>query len=235
VNSEEDQVDSNTAEQKASGKETIPWYKSIVWGPLVLALIGAIIQITQTIVPITFGPAEYYDFSIAIQPGIDNIPIDSKIGSTNICENIIITDLHQWIKPYRHPVYVRVIRQTIPPGIKIGLQNKAGRLPLNIIMNVKIDNSTYIPGEYEIVIQGIGETGLVRNSTYFLNLQDKSKIESENYRIYSGYYPVGFISNGDVTLYMDPNGNSLTRVEYLAKYQIDPKIYLDSRKKSIAA
>jgi hypothetical protein len=66
-------------------------------------------------------------------------------------------------------------------------------------------------------------------------LQDKSKIESENYRIYSGYYPVGFISNGDVTLYMDPNGNSLTRVEYLAKYQIDPKIYLDSRKKSIAA
>ena len=232
---EDNQVDSNIVGQKAPEKKPIPWYKSIVWGPLVLALIGAIIQITQTIVPITFGPAEYYDFSIAVRPGIDNIAIDSKIGSANISGNILITDLHQWIKPYMHPVYVRVIRQTIPPGVEIGLQNKAGYLPLNIIMNVKIDNSTYIPGEYEVVIQGIGETGLVRNSTYFLNLQDKSKIKSEDYRIYSSYYPVGFISIGGVTLYIDPNGNRLTREEYLAEYQIDPNIYLESRNKSIAA
>jgi hypothetical protein len=232
VSNEESQVDSNAAGQKASQINPTPWYKSIIWGPLVLALIGAIIQITQTIVPITFGPAEFYDFSITIQPGIDNIPMHSRAGSTNISENIIITDLNQWIKPYRHPVYVRVIRQTIPPGIQVALQNKVGHLPLNIIMNVKIDNSTYVPGEYEIIIQGIGETGLVRNSTYFLNLQDKSKIESEDYRIYSNYYPVGFTSNAAGVMYVDPNGNSLNRVEYLAKYQIDPKIYLESRKKT---
>jgi hypothetical protein len=134
-----------------------------------------------------------------------------------------------------HPVYVKVIRQTIPPGIEISLQNKAGHLPLDIIMNVKIYNNTYIPGEYEIVIQGIGETGLVRNSTYFLNLQDKSKIESEDYRIYSSYYPVGYISFGGDVFYTDPNGKSLTRMEYLYKYKIDPKVYLESRKKSIPA
>lgn len=231
---EDSQVGSNTAVQRSTHKNPTPWYKSIVWGPLVLALIGAIIQITQTIVPITFGPAEYYDFSITIQPGIDNIPMHSKMGSTNISENIIITDFHQWIKPYRHPVYVKVIRQTIPPGIEVALQNKVGHLPLNIIMNVKINNSTYVPGEYEIIIQGIGETGLVRNSTYFLNLQDKSDMESENYRIYSNYYPIGYISTGDVVLYTDHIGNRLTRAEYIAKYQIDPKIYLEMRKKSIA-
>lgn len=215
VSDESDRTDSNTTfGQKPSQKKPIPWYESNLLGPLAIALIGAFIaasaQITATILPIYFGPANLCDFSITINPGTDNILMHSRTGSTNIEENISITDLHQWIKPYKHPVYVKVIG-SLPPGVVVGLQNKVGRLPLNIQMDIKIDNSTYEPKEYEIIIQGIGEDGLVRNSTYFLNLQDRNTTKNEGYRTYS---------NMSVGYAISPFGSGasyITRDEYMAK------------------
>lgn len=176
-------------------KEPRPWYESPLWGPLLIALVGAFIaasaQITATILPIYFGPADLCDFSIMIQPGTDNVIVYNNSSTIEKIERINVTDLHSLIKPYKHPVYVKVI-SVLPKGVNVFLQNKAGALPLNIYMIIKIDSGEYVPGEYEILIQGTGEDGLRRNCTYFLNLQrgvseenkNIDKIIANNYRIY---------------------------------------------------
>ena len=94
----------------ASQKKPTPWYESIFWGPLVIALIGAFIaastQITATILPITFGPASLCDFSITADRwnSGNNIFVYQQYRlDHNISENITVTDLHKWIKPYQHP------------------------------------------------------------------------------------------------------------------------------------
>lgn len=217
----------------ASQKKPTPWYESIFWGPLVIALIGAFIaastQITATILPITFGPASLCDFSITADPGTDNIFVYSNTGLTNISENITVTDLHKWIKPYQHPIYVTVIGD-LPIGVSIHLQNKAGTLPLRIRMDVQVDNSSFVPDEYEILIQGKGETGLVRNCTYFLNLQNKATTKNKDYRTY-GYEPAGVMISalGEKFYTYSRSGNQLTREEYIAKYNIDPEINWEMR------
>ncbi len=231
---EDDQTKANVGfKHKATLKKPKPWYENAFWGPLAIAMIGAFIaasaQITATILPITFGPANLCDFSITIYPGTDNILVYNNTGSINISESIIVSDLHKWIKPYRHPVYVKVA-SPLPSGVVVCLQNKAGTLPLNIVMNIKINNSTFEAKEHEIIIQGIGEDGLTRNCTYFLNLQDKTTTKSEEFRVYSNNLPTGVISYPDSNelMYVDPIGNSLTRSQYIAKYHIDPKVELDN-------
>jgi len=229
---EDSQEGSGTNRQSASQEKRTPWYNSIVWGPIVIALIGAMMQITNTIIPITFGTAGESDFSVAISPGIDNIFVYSKTGFTNVSENISVIDIHKYIKPYKHPVYVKLIRETVPPGVKITLQNRgAGPLPITTQMNITIDHSKYKSGEYEIIIKAIGEDGFFRNGTYFLSLDNKTTTESEGYRTYSSINPVGYVRGG---LYLDINGNLLTRDEYIDKYGIDPKVYLSSKTASMA-
>ena len=165
---------------RPSRKKDRPWYESLFWGPLVIALVGAFIaasaQITATILPIYFGPPSLCDFSITIEPSADTITVyEDKVYEIN--KNISVIDLHPLIKPYKHPVYVKIIG-TLPKGVIVILQGfKGGRLPLNIQMTIQINNTEYIPGEHEIQIQGIGEDGIKRNCTYFLNLK-------KGYRLY---------------------------------------------------
>jgi len=233
MSDEEDQKDPNNSfGQKVALKKPKPWYENPFWGPLAIAMIGAFIaasaQITATILPISFGPADLCDFSITIHPGTDNILMHSNTGSVNISKNIAVTDLYEWIKPYKHPVYVKVA-SPLPSGVVVCLQNKAGTLPLNIVMNIKINNSTCEAKEHEILIQGIGEDGLTRNCTYFLNLQDKTTTKNEEFRTYSNKLPTGVIATvgSNELVYIDPIGNRLTRSEYITKYDIDPQVKMD--------
>jgi hypothetical protein len=199
-----------------SRKKPRPWYESMFWGPLAIALAGAFIaasvQFTAIVLPIYFGPSTLSDFSIMTDPGMDNIDISDNTGSINISENIIVTDIYPWwIKPYRHPVYVKLIG-LFPKGVLVHLKNspRSGHLPLTIPMIIQIDNSSYESGEYEIQIQATGEDGLIRNCTYFLNIQDKTSTVKKNYRTYSSTY------------FIDAQGRPLSRNEYTAIYNTDP-------------
>jgi len=233
--SDEDSQDvSSTGRQSATQKSKTPWYNSIVWGPLVIAVIGAVIQITNTVIPITFGTDGVSDFSVSISPGIDHIYVYNETGFTNISDNISVIDVNKYIRPYKHPVYVKLIRETVPQGVIITLQNKgAGMLPITMQMNITIDHSKYMTGEYEIIIKAIGEDGLFRNGTYFLSLDDKTTTKSEGYRTYSSV-ALGYIINRTGTYYIDRDGNGFTREQYIDRYGLDPKVNWDSRKASIA-
>lgn len=149
------------------------WYDNPFWGPLSIAMIGAFIvafaQITTTILPIYFGPSDACDFSIALEPFSDTITIDNN--TIHIEKNITVKDLHSIIKPYHHPVYVKIIG-LIPKGVTVSLDGKGGLLPLNIKMTIEINEKEYDPGDHEIKIQGIGEDGITRNCIYFLNLKE---------------------------------------------------------------
>jgi hypothetical protein len=176
------------AAKSPSSRNVGPWYESIFWGPLIIAFIGAFIaafaQLASTAIPIYFGPVTLCDYGIFIEPGIDNIFINDNTGYTIRNESISVRNLNR-LKPYEHQIYVKPIG--LPPlGVKIelGNVNRSGTLPFNINMIVTIDNSSYKPGEYEILIQAASDTGMIRNCTYFLNIQDSSTTSNKDYRTY---------------------------------------------------
>ncbi len=153
-------------------KEQRRWYENPFWGPLSIAVIGAFIvafaQITATILPIYFGPSDACDFSITLEPFSDTVTVYDN--TSYIEKNITVKDLHSIIKPYHHPVYVKIIGP-LPQGVTVVLNGNNGLLPLNIKMTIEINNAKYNRGDHEIQIQGIGEDGIKRNCTYFLNLR----------------------------------------------------------------
>jgi len=168
-------------------KETRRWFESPFWGPFLIALVGAFIaasaQITAIILPIYLGPTNLCDFSITIESINDTITIyDDK--NCNIEKNITIKDLYPTIKPYRHPVYVKIVG-ILPEGVNVLLKGKGGNLPLNIQMTIEINSSEYKPGDHEILIQGIGEDGIIRNCTYYLALKKGYRFYTSKQQAYS--------------------------------------------------
>jgi len=117
-----------------NGRKPKHWYENSKH-PLTIALIGSFIAafaiIVSTLLIIHFGPNSQCDFSLESDHTADTINLNDIDETRNIDLKINVTDMHPQIKPYNQGVYVKVVG-TIPKGTGVNLQNKAGKLPLNI-------------------------------------------------------------------------------------------------------
>jgi hypothetical protein len=157
-----------------------PWYENQFWGPLTIAVVGAIIvlvgQLAATILPIYYGPSSLCDFSIKADPASGSVQIYND--SSTIVTQISASNIY-WpnsIKEYKHPIDIKVVSR-IPEGVTVIHEKTSHYLPINITLYIQVDGNKSLPGEYPITIQGMGEDGLKRNCTYILDIQRRGELE----------------------------------------------------------
>jgi hypothetical protein len=160
----------------------------------ILALFG---QLLASVIPIWLGPSDLSDFNINIdkvyyeigvegddlglldiqqikplsESSVNNIEI--KNNNINIYSTINITNLHSIIKPYPHTVFIRVINP--PRGFYFIIKNPEGKPDFETQMEIQIpfdEFKTIIPGNYPVVIQGLGGDGRIRNCTCYISVKD---------------------------------------------------------------
>jgi hypothetical protein len=142
---------------------------------LVVALIGGFLvllgQLSATLIPIMYGPADISDFEIGTNPIGLGIGLRSDNNETlnpqpYCITNISANDFHHYLRPYRYNIFLRA---ESPAGIITTFdpfQIKAGESSTMEIVFTK----NMPAGQYHILIQGIGGNGKIRNTTFYINV-----------------------------------------------------------------
>ncbi len=147
-------------------REHNPWYESA----LLLALAGSIIavvgQLAGTVIPIMYGSQDASDFTISINPISSDIISDRPGYAYSPYSPYIIDvtaeDFNPVLRHYRFKIYLHALNapegvdvEFNPPEITAGNTSK---------MSISAAN---ISGKFEIVIQGVGADGKMRNATFY--------------------------------------------------------------------
>jgi len=161
------------------------------------ALLAIFGQVLASIVPIWLGPSDLSDFNINIDrvyykigvegdslglldiQRIEPLP-ESTVNNVQIKNNniiisstILIKNLLPWIKPYPHTVFVRVINP--PSGLSFIIRNPEGKPNFETRMDIIIPFDkikTIVPGNYPVVIEGLGGDGKFRNCTCYISIEN---------------------------------------------------------------
>ena len=147
-----------------------PWYENALLIAVAGSIIAVIGQLSGTVIPIMFGPQDFSDFSLLVDP----VYLDTvNFGENNagLIGEVYVRDLHSFIRPYRFEVYLKALQ--VPAGVKIRLvppiQSPGGTSDIDVYW------APDVAGEFPIIIQGVGGDGRTRNATLYISLKAKNE------------------------------------------------------------
>jgi hypothetical protein len=163
-------------------KERRPWYENA----LLLAVAGSIIafigQLSGTLIPISFGPADISDYSISISPIASEIYLDENETSEwkyfkdyrSVKTNISVKNFHKYLRPYRYNVALKISDSELPPCDDSYVEFKPPEISpeSKSQMTIALKNPKFNMEKliYPIRIQGLGGDGRKQNTTYYISI-----------------------------------------------------------------